>query len=288
MHYGTKVLQRNQLVPTKTRVLEQDRVVECGLVEGIQSGLLEIHPDILEIGPDHVVFVDGRKVGIDKIVLATGYGGVQIPFMDKGILGIRDDYQSEGGAGDDVRIKLYKHVFSIMEDEGQGGKAMDGIAFIGLVKPRRTHILPIIEMQARWACAVFAKKCQAIPSAKERRDSVDADWMRDRERFAAKARFGSGCCVDGVEYMDEIGEMVGCVPDLWKLWREQSGVKSGGDGVKNNTIKSVVSSARDAVGLSAMILFGPWVSAQYRLMGPGAKRESAEKSIARAFGREET
>lgn len=277
MHYGSKVLQRNGLVPQQTRVLQQDRVVECGLVEGIQSGLIQIHPDIREFGADYVDFIDGKRITIDKIVLATGYGGVQIPFMDKGILGICDD--ADGGVQDDGRIKLYKHVFSTMQD---GGNAMDGIAFIGLVKPRRTHILPIIEMQARWACAVFAGKCRAIPAAKERRDVVDGDWMRDRERFAAKARFGSGCTVDGVEYMDEIGEMVGCVPDLWKLWRERGGQSS--DGVKSGG-QSVVSSARDAVGLSAMIVFGPWVSAQYRMMGPGAKRESAEKSIARAFGR---
>ncbi|KAJ3194999.1 Cyclopentanone 1,2-monooxygenase (CPMO) [Irineochytrium annulatum] len=62
--------------------------------------------------------------------------------------------------------------------------------------------------------------------------------------------------VDYVSYMDELADLIGCKPDLWKLWRHQW-------------------------MLATQVTFGPAVPFQYRLEGPG-KWEGALEAVGEA------
>ena len=64
--------------------------------------------------------------------------------------------------------------------------------------------------------------------------------------------------VDYITYADEIAELVGCKPDLWRLFCSDP-------------------------GLALRCFFGPCTPAQFRLMGPGAW-EGAKKAIEDAPG----
>lgn len=97
-------------------------------------------------------------------------------------------------------------------------------------------------MQARWVSRVFSGEF-SLPSLKEMRDEHDKDWIVhcenyiDRERLLLK--------VDYLSYMDMIASKIGCLPDIASLWL--------------NDWK-----------LASQICFGPIISSQYRLSGPGS------------------
>ena len=48
-------------------------VLDVGTVDSIRAGRIGVHGDIGRFTPDGVVFVDGTKVAVDAVVLATGY-----------------------------------------------------------------------------------------------------------------------------------------------------------------------------------------------------------------------
>ena len=48
-------------------------VIDVGTVKKIQENVITVAPDIAEVTADSVVFTDGRKIGFDAIIFATGY-----------------------------------------------------------------------------------------------------------------------------------------------------------------------------------------------------------------------
>lgn len=200
----------------KHGILEGGRVVNEDIVGLIDDGKVLVRGGILNFDATGVVFAGGERVDVDKVILATGFE-------------IENRFLEEAGSEAKDRRRLYKHVFPTTVDG-------TGLAFIGLVRCNGS-LLPVSELQARWATQVFAGKC-TIPSSKEMRDLADVDWLEHRKRYRGRRSMNE--YVDSVEYMDEVASMIGVKPDVWGMWRQDW-------------------------GRAMKLTFGPVVAGQYRL-----------------------
>ncbi|KAL2911759.1 hypothetical protein HK105_208762 [Polyrhizophydium stewartii] len=203
----------------------------------IEAGKVVVHPNVARFTSHNMVeFVDGKTAGVDAVIYCTGYK-IENPFLDaRAILG-----QEEANSN---RVRLYKHIFPINHRN---------MAFVGMVQPTGS-IIPVAEMQARWVARVFSGKADPLPPPAEMRDIVDKDWVEHCKQYIPRERHTIQ--VEFVTYMDEIAKFVGCVPDLWRLW-------------KTSWL------------LAAQVTFGPTAAFQYRLEGPNAW-EGAPDAIAYA------
>ncbi|KAJ3251734.1 hypothetical protein HK103_002079 [Boothiomyces macroporosus] len=232
LHHGD--LEKYKLKP-KHGFLEQTPVVGSQVLEHIETGKIAVRPNVKKFTANTVEFADGTKDEIDAVILCTGYL-IENPFLDPSIMGQQDSSSNI--------VKLYKHIFPTNAKN---------LAFIGMVQPIGS-ILPVAEMQARWATRVFSGKCQ-LPPLKQMRDETDMDWIEHLKTFVPRERMT--IAVNTVPYMDMIAQKIGVLPDLWKLW-------------KTNW------------SLAANVTFGPTISSHYRLTGPGSCPEVAEKIISNA------
>ncbi|KAE8294573.1 Dimethylaniline monooxygenase [N-oxide-forming] 5 [Larimichthys crocea] len=131
------------------------------------------------------------------------------------------------------KASLYKYVFP-------PELARPTLAIIGLVQPLGA-IMPISEMQARWATRVF-KGCIKLPSVASMLKDIQCKEETMAKRYVTSHRHTIQ--VDYVRYMDEIAKMVGVLPNFLRL---------------------LLTDPR--VGLN--VIFGPCTPYQYRLRGPG-------------------
>lgn len=97
----------------------------------------------------------GIVVPLDDVILATGYR-VSYPCLAPGVLDVGEDHQ----------VDVYKLVFP---------PERPGLALIGLAQPIGA-LLPLSELQSRWAARVFAGKAQ-LPS-------VDHMWRQASHRHS--------------------------------------------------------------------------------------------------------
>ncbi|KAI9334503.1 flavin-binding monooxygenase-like-domain-containing protein [Zopfochytrium polystomum] len=229
--------------------------INSEILERIGAGKILVRPNLKRFtGPTSVEFEDGSTDEIDTIIYCTGYL-IDHPFLDSSILQGTNPKpstpvtpttpsSSKGSlSAQHNKIRLYKHVLPIN---------YRNIAFIGLVQPTGS-IMPVSEMQSRWVSRVFAGAPGTPPlpspavmeSEAIAAETAAADASSPAAQASESGRERQTIFVDYVAYMDEIASLVGCKPDLWKLWR-------------NKWL------------LAAMVTFGPAVPAQYRLEGPGA------------------
>lgn len=150
---------------------------------------------------------------------------------------------------DDLSVdfgRLYHRVFS----PSIGGS----VAFIGFARPAIGAIPPIAEMQARW----FAQVCsghRTLPSAPEMGRVALAEQAARRRQFGGAAdRLES--LVDYTTYQDTLADEIGCRPDLVQLARTDP---------------------RRAWKLFA----GPFIGAQFRIVGPHARPDAAYETLDR-------
>lgn len=194
--------------------------VNEAVIGQLQSGKIQVHTNIAHINGNTVTFIDNTSIDVDVIIHCTGYL-VEHPFLDHSIVG-----REEEGSN---RVQLYKHIFPINHKN---------LAFVGLVQPPGS-ILPVAELQSRLIAKVISGQIE-LPSPPDMRDSVSRDWQRNcsdyipRERHTLQVDFG---------YMDMLAKRIGCLPDMWNLW-------------KSNW------------KLASQVTFGPLVACQYRLTGP--------------------
>jgi dimethylaniline monooxygenase (N-oxide forming) len=228
IHHGD--LGKLNLKP-KHQFLEATPVIGGQIFSHIDSGKIRVKNNVKRFHQHSVEFEDGSEEEIDSVILCTGYI-VENPFLDREIVGKEEP--------DSNRTRLYKHIFPTN---------CKNLAFIGLVQPNGS-ILPVSEIQARWASKVFSGQSE-LPDLKQMRDTADIDWANHLKKFVPRER--TTIMVDAIEYMDMVAEQVGCKPDLWRLWRSD-------------------------IKLAAMCTFGPCIAAQYRLFGKG-KNELARSII---------
>lgn len=189
----------------------------------ILIGAITVHDDVAQFDGKTVLLKDGCKIEhIDVVVMATGYH-FSFPFLDESIIRIDGNYP-----------RLYNLVFPVdLEHCGT-------LAVIGLVQPFGS-LPPILEMQARVATRVFAQKC-SIPKKQDMVEVVEKRRAFLKLKYVDTPRYSLQ--VYFIDYLDTLANMIGCRPNLWKLFFTDP-------------------------KLWYRIYFGPATPPQWRLEGPG-------------------
>ncbi|HET8569606.1 MAG TPA: NAD(P)-binding domain-containing protein [Candidatus Limnocylindria bacterium] len=156
------------------------------LVPAIASGAVAVRPGIARLGGSEIVYTDGSRDRADVIVAATGYA-LDFPYLPGALWPVRDG-----------RTHLYRHVFHPDEPT---------LAVVGFNRVSGP-VPPIAEMQARWAARVLAGRA-SLPSRDEMHAEIAARVERAERTGAEYQR------VQYVDYLDEIGALIGAKPSLW-------------------------------------------------------------------------
>ncbi|NWR19883.1 FMO5 monooxygenase, partial [Emberiza fucata] len=213
----------------KHRILDTHPTVNDDLPNRIISGRVRVKPNIQEFTETSAIFEDGTREDIDAVVFATGYS-FSFPFLEGCVKVVEN------------QIPLYKFMFPPDLEKPT-------LAFIGLIQPWGA-IMPISELQSRWAIHVFKGNGKApaqhgpatlIPGAARakpsRRPSLAARRYVKSQRHTIQ--------VDYIPYMDDLARQLGVKPNLLSLF---------------------VTDPKIAMEVA----FGPCTPYQYRLRGPGA------------------
>ncbi|XP_077389815.1 flavin-containing monooxygenase 5-like [Festucalex cinctus] len=204
------------------RLFSQHPTVNDELPNRILSGTVQVKPNIKRFEGSAVEFDDGSIVeDVDLVVFATGYR-FSFPFLAPHVITVTDN-----------KASLYKYVFP-------PELVRPTLAIIGLVQPLGA-IMPISEMQARWATRVF-KGCMKLPPLANMLDDIKYKQEAMADRYVSSQRHTIQ--VDYTNYMDEIAAPIG---------------------VRPNVLRLLLTDPR--LGLN--LLFGPISPYQYRLRGPG-------------------
>ncbi|XP_038162841.1 flavin-containing monooxygenase 5-like [Cyprinodon tularosa] len=206
----------------KHRLFSQHPTVNDDLPNRILSGTVQVKPNIRRFHDSSVEFDDGSVVDdVDLVVFATGYT-FSFPFLASNVVPVNEN-----------KASLYKYVFPPELERST-------LAIIGLVQPLGA-IMPISEMQARWATRVF-KGCIKLPTSATMQRDIKSKKEDMAKRYVRSQRHTIQ--VDYINYMDEIADQVGVRPRISRL---------------------LLTDPR--LGLN--LLFGPCTPYQYRLRGPG-------------------
>uniref|UniRef100_I3J3L5 Flavin-containing monooxygenase n=1 Tax=Oreochromis niloticus TaxID=8128 RepID=I3J3L5_ORENI len=206
----------------KHRLLSQYPTLNDELPNRILSGTVQVKPNICRFQGSSVEFDDGSVVeDVDLVIFATGYR-YSFPFLASQVVSVSNN-----------KASLYKYVFPPELERPT-------LAIIGLVQPLGS-IMPISELQARWATRVF-KGCIKLPSVVVMLKDIQWKQAAMAQRYVTSQRHTIQ--VDSVSYMDEIAELVGVQPNIPRM---------------------LLTDPR----LGMNVLFGPCTPYQYRLRGPG-------------------
>ncbi|NXJ87137.1 FMO5 monooxygenase, partial [Trogon melanurus] len=203
------------------RVFEQHPTINDDLPNRIISGRVQVKPNIQEFTETSAIFEDGTREDIDAVVFATGYR-FSFPFLESCVKVVEN------------QISLYKFMFPPDLEKPT-------LAFIGLIQPLGA-IMPISELQSRWATRVF-KGLNKLPPQYD----MEADIKQKKEAMAKRYVKSQRHTiqVDYIPYMDELACQLGVKPNLLTLFLTDP-------------------------KLALEVALGPCTPYQYRLQGPGA------------------
>ncbi|KAF1462215.1 Dimethylaniline monooxygenase [N-oxide-forming] 5, partial [Spheniscus demersus] len=202
------------------RVFHQHPTVNDDLPNCIISGSVLVKPNIQKFTETSAIFSDGTREDIDAVVFATGYS-FSFPFLEGCVKVVEN------------QISLYKFMFPINLEKPT-------LAFIGLIQPLGP-IMPISELQCRWATRVF-KGLQDLPPSTNMLADITQTKEKMAKRYVKSQRHTIQ--VDYIPYMDELACQVGVKPNLLTLFLTDP-------------------------KLALEVAFGPCTPYQYRLQGPG-------------------
>ncbi|KAM9435802.1 flavin-containing monooxygenase 5-like isoform 1-T2 [Clarias gariepinus] len=215
----------------KHRLFSQHPTVNDELPNRLISGTIKVKANVSEFRGSSIVFEDGTvEDNIDLVVFATGYT-FSFPFLQSHVLSVTDN-----------KTRLYKYVFP-------PGLEKSTLAIIGLIQPLGA-IMPLSEMQARWATRVF-KGVSKLPSKSSMLKDIKMKEDCMVKRYVTSHRHTIQ--VDYLPYIDELATQVGVRPNLLWLFLTDPGV-------------------------GWRVLFGPSTPYQFRLCGPG-KWDGARQAI---------
>ncbi|KAF7203470.1 transcript variant X1 [Nothobranchius furzeri] len=221
----------------KHRALDKRLLINDDLPDRILQGGLVMKPNIREFKTSGVVFEDGTtEEDIDAIVFCTGYSAT-IPFLPSAL--------SEGAYGE---LILYKKLFPPTLQHPT-------LAIVGILQAKGP-IMPIVEMQARWAVKVFSGLSR-LPSKEKMLGVIEAERKSNMQSYPCPRQ--AAVQVDYVSYMDFMAKEVGAKPRLLRLL------------------------LTDPV-LWTKVVFGPCTPYQYRLTGSG-QWAGARRAILTQWGR---
>ncbi|NXM54285.1 FMO5 monooxygenase, partial [Illadopsis cleaveri] len=203
------------------RILNQHPTVNDDLPNRIISGRVRVKPNIQEFTETSAIFEDGTREDVDAVVFATGYS-FSFPFLEGCVKVVEN------------QIPLYKFVFPPDLEKPT-------LAFIGFIQPLGA-IMPISELQCRWATRVF-KGLQGLPPPADMLAEITQTKQRMAERYVKSQRHTIQ--VDYIPYMDELACQLGVRPNVLTLFLTDP-------------------------KLAMEVAFGACTPYQYRLRGPGA------------------
>ncbi|XP_045361174.2 flavin-containing monooxygenase 5 [Camelus dromedarius] len=214
----------------KHRALSQHPTVNDDLPNRIISGMVKVKTNVKEFTETAAIFEDGsREEDIDAVIFATGYS-FDFPFLEDSVKVVKN------------KISLYKKVFPPNLEKPT-------LAIIGLIQPLGA-IMPVSELQGRWATQVF-KGLKTLPSQSEMVREIAEAQEKIEKRYVGSPRHTIQG--DYVNTMEELAELVGVRPNLLSL-------------------------AFTDPKLALKLLWGPCTPIHYRLQGPG-KWDGARKAI---------
>ena len=126
------------------------------------------------------------------------------------------------------------------------------LGFIGFLRPAFGAIPPLAELQARWF-ALVQSDLRSLPPRARMEESI-AHWRAFHRRVFRPVGERLGHLVDFTVFSDELATQVGCKPLRRQLRRENRSFRW-------------------------RFHAGPFVAAQYRLVGPNAKPDQAREVI---------
>lgn len=218
-------------VKPRHRLNHQHPTINDDLPNRIISGKILMKANVKRFTETSAIFEDGSvEEDIDVVFFCTGYS-FSFPFFDDSVIQVSSN-----------KTTLYRMVFPPKLEKTT-------LAFIGLVQPIGA-IMPISELQARWATRVF-KGLIKLPSSKDMMMECTKRKEMMEKRYVDSPRHTIQ--VDYVDYVDEIASQFGVKPNLLSIF------------------------FKDPV-LAKELFFGPCTPYQYRLTGPG-KWEGARKAI---------
>lgn len=205
----------------KHRALSQHPTVNDELPNRIIAGLVKVKGNVKEFTETAAIFEDGsREDDIDAVIFATGYS-FAFPFLEDSVKVVKN------------KVSLYKKVFPPNLEKPT-------LAIIGLIQPLGA-IMPISELQGRWATQVF-KGLKKLPSKSEMMEEINKAREEMEKRYVESQRHTIQG--DYVDTMEEIADLVGVRPNLLSLTFTDP-------------------------KLAFRLLLGPCTPVQYRLQGPG-------------------
>lgn len=137
---------------------------------------------------------------------------------------------------------LYKNVFLPGEPT---------LAFIGFARGNIGAMPPLAEMQARWFSGIVAGWL-TLPDKTTMEQTIKADAAHYTQNRPQQVKRLTSL-VDYHGYLHEIAGFIGCRPKVWQLIKQPK--------------------------LLYKVLFGPYVSYQFRIHGPGANRAAVHKAM---------
>lgn len=158
------------------------------ILKQVRDGAVRMKPEIAEVGPDEVRYVDGSVSKADVILFATGYG-LRFPFLDGKLIKVTDRYT----------VGLYRQVFHPDHDT---------LAFLAM-NFAGGAAFPLMEIEARWLARVFAGDLD-LPGPEERRAWIDSYFARH------EAAGTDPMSLSLLNYLEEVGELLGIRPRFLK------------------------------------------------------------------------
>lgn len=215
------------------RILSQHITVNDALPNLIISGRVKICSKLKRFTPTGVVFEDSpnKVVDVDVVIFATGYK-IRFPYLPPDLIQVNAN-----------KLPLYKFIFPPTLPP----QHVHTLAFLGLVQPLGP-IMPMAELQARWAARLLLGKTTSLPSLEIMKADINRKY-REMSRFYASERHTVS--FDWIPYMDEVADAIGCRPPMWRYFFTD-------------------------FRLWFQLFFGCAAAYQYRLVGPGAWQGARE------------
>ncbi|XP_030228453.1 dimethylaniline monooxygenase [N-oxide-forming] 5 isoform X8 [Gadus morhua] len=218
------------LMPRK-RILDGGVLINDDLPGRILQGGLVMKTNLCGFTASGLVFEDGTvEEDIDAVVFCTGYRAV-FPFLPLSL--------SDGPGGE---LSLYKRVFPPSLEPPT-------LAIMGLFRTKGP-IMPIVEMQVRWALKVFTSSCHLAIKERmlcvidsERRIFMGSYLSRTYPSHHSNPQ-DAALQVEYIPYLDSMAQEIGVRPNILCLFLTDP-------------------------KLGLKVFLGPCTPYQYRLTGPG-------------------
>ncbi|RWS27893.1 dimethylaniline monooxygenase [N-oxide-forming] 5-like protein [Leptotrombidium deliense] len=181
------------------------------LYSKIITGALKICGEIERITGNNVTFKsDSNEYEIDCIVLATGYG-INHPFLSKtSELFAACETADTNHCYDTFHCHLYENMFCPYL------KKPDSLILIGLLQPL-APLLPIIELQCRWAASLIAETCEPLPSKEVMCEKIERRKRENLKRYVYTETSQIYLSVEWLQYCDRIASRIKCKPNFLRM-----------------------------------------------------------------------